>query len=561
MHNTDDNNRSKRSFNSKVKYSSMPYHRSPYYINDYPYGPAPYYYYPVASINEKPTPLMVIPTQPSSSSSAAATTVVDNHTGNSTTVSPQNLPPRLRQASTNENDSNLQQSSSQVSTSSAPQSTTTNNRRHRSILPRGSYNYYSPHPPPPLMATPPGVLYPYPPTVHQPGHIAYNIRTPDELELLAFQQQLMNLPPSVIWPPPGAYPHFPSYPMYGPSPYIYNNSSLINTNNSFLNPEAAEWVPTFTDTDTSSSDNQILIDDEINFPPLNNNRVEDNSSEQKIQLESSSEIPSTNNTDDNTTISPSKIDSAITNSSSSQDDNKHSSKLTTITYSTVILQTPDVTKSNKNLITNNKQQPSNHVRAQLPPRDRTTKQQIQSHASKDISSRRRQFPTNRNNFNKTRNILSTEIPKQQEPLIDDWIEVKSKKTKKFDRSLNDIQYENSSNISQKLVSDEQIHKTLSPPSSLSSIGDNTTATCTSEEDEDLNTISNNKLVMIVENKTTTTTDYNQVIIDDIHRRLDNGERLLIIIRGCPGKNFSFVLCRSHETEQLTKTTQIARNGF
>ncbi|CAF4019811.1 unnamed protein product, partial [Rotaria sp. Silwood1] len=28
-------------------------------------------------------------------------------------------------------------------------------------------------------------------------------------------------------------------------------------------------------------------------------------------------------------------------------------------------------------------------------------------------------------------------------------------------------------------------------------------------------------------------DYNQIIIDDIHKRLDNGERLLIIIRGCP----------------------------
>jgi hypothetical protein len=35
----------KKSFNSKGKYSSMSYHRSAYYINDHPYGLAPYYYY------------------------------------------------------------------------------------------------------------------------------------------------------------------------------------------------------------------------------------------------------------------------------------------------------------------------------------------------------------------------------------------------------------------------------------------------------------------------------------------------------------------------------------
>ncbi|CAF1427817.1 unnamed protein product [Adineta steineri] len=568
INNIEDDNRSKRSFNSKVKYPSVPYYRSPYYTNGYPYGPAPYYYYPMSPFNEKPTPLMVIPTQPPpppSSSSAATTTttttVTDNQTGNSTTVSPQNLPPRLRQASTSENDSNLQQStSSLVSTTSNSQPTTTNSRRHRSILPRGSCNYYAPHPPP-LMATPPGVLFPYPPTAHQPGHIAYNIRTPDELELLAFQQQIMNLPPSVIWPPPSAYAPYSPYSMYGPSPYMYNNSSTINSNSSLLNPDAAEWVPTCTDTDTSSSDNNILIDDEINFPPLNNHRVEENNSEAKTQTESSSEIISTNNTNDNTTITPSKIDSSIPNSTSSQDDNKNlllsSTKVPLVTYSTVILQTPDVNKSNKNLNTNNKyqqqqqQQPSN---VQLSAKDRTMKpQQQQQHPTqtrtfKDNSSRRRPFPSNRTNYNKTRNVPSAETPKQQEQLIDDWIEVKSKKTKKFDRSYNDIQYVNSSNTSQKLVSDEQIHKTLSPPSSsLSSVGDNTTTTTnTSDDDDDLNNVSNNNPVMIVENKivpTTISTDYNQVIIDDIHARLDNDEKLLIIMRGCPGSGKS-TLARS-----------------
>ena len=36
-------------------------------------------------------------------------------------------------------------------------------------------------------------------------------------------------------------------------------------------------------------------------------------------------------------------------------------------------------------------------------------------------------------------------------------------------------------------------------------------------------------------------DYNQLILDDIHARLDNNERLLIIMRGCPGKYHFFYL--------------------
>ncbi|CAF0846105.1 unnamed protein product [Rotaria sordida] len=560
VNNHEDDNRSKKLFNSKYKYSSMIYHRSPYYTNGHPYGPAPYYYYHVAPINEKPPPLMVIPTQPPSTATATATTTTttttDNQTSNSTTAPSQNLPPRLRQISINENDSNLQQSSSQVSTTTGSQPTT-NGRRHRSILPRGSCNYYSPHPPP-LMATPPGVLFPYPPTFHQSGHIAYNIRTPDELELLAFQQHVMNIPPPLVWPPPVTYPQYPPYSMYESSSYIYNNSSTMNSNNSSLNPEAAEWVPPSTDPDVSSSDNHILIDDEINFPPLNNNRIEENNSDQHNQVDSSPEIDSINNIEDKTTIPPSKIDTTITNSSSSQDDNKNlsssSSKSTIISYSNVILQTLDMNKSNK---TNNqnqrRQQPSiNNIQVQLPPRDRTIKQQkSQIPIPKDNSSRRRQPTSNRNNFNGIRHSISTETPKQtqqqqQQQLADDWIEVKSKKTKKFDRSISDIQYENSTIISQKSLSDQQITKTLSPPSSLSSTSDNTVGTCTSEEEDDkddVNNISDNKLVMIVENKTiptttTTTEDYNQIIIDDIHRRLDNGERLLIIMRGCPGSGKS-----------------------
>jgi hypothetical protein len=496
-----------------------------------------------------------------SSSSSLSPTSRDNQTGNSTTVSPQNLPPRLRQTSTNENESNSQISSTSQPTPSTT-TTTTNGRRHRSILPRGSNNYYSSHPPPPLMATPPGVLYTYPPAVHQPGHIAYNIRPPDELELLAFQQQIMNLPPApILWPPsmPTAlsshvHPHFPAYSMNGlpPSAYIFNNSTTIQSENSFLNPEAAEWIPSRNDND-SSSDNQILIDDEINFPPLNsttyNNtqtttvtiNAKDSIEENAEQVDNSSElILTTNNTNDNPPISTdnsnissqSNLKIESTNiSSSSQDDNNNKVlssfpiKITPMTYSTIISQTSENNKLNKN---NNNEHRPQQLTNQLPPRNRTTKQQQQTQiASSNLNSRRHQ-PFN-NNRNITRNFLSSEtnsLPKQQpaSPISDDWIEVKSKKTKKFDRNIND-------NFSEKLILDEQIHKSLSPPLSLTSTGDNTTTTFTSEDDFDEK--DNNDLVIIMNNDLSN--DYNRIIVDDIHRRLNNKERLLIIMRGCPGK--------------------------
>lgn len=580
INNIEDDHRSKRSLYSKFRYSSMPHHRSPYYMTGYPYGSTPYYYYQPAPSNEKPPPLMIIPTQPpstttsSSSIATAATTTTtttasssDNQTSNSTAASSQNLPPRLRQASTNDNDSGVQPttttSSSKVLSGSTSQPTT-NGRRQRSILPRGSCNYYSPHPPPPLMATPPGVLFPYPPTFHQPGHIAYNIRTPDELELLAFQQHVMGIPP-LLWPPSAAYPNYPPYAMGEPSSYMYNSSATMNSNNSSLNPDAAEWVPPITVSDGSSDDNNILIDDEINFPPLNNNtnnnnnRTDDNNAEQQNQTDSSPEIEANNNNnnDDKITILPSKTDTSNVNSSSSQGDSKtlSSSKTTTISYSNAILQTLDTNKPNKTLNINNQnqrrqQQSTNNTNAPLPPRDRTAKQQKpQVFVSKNNFSRRPPVSSNRNNLNGVRSSLTAETSKQQQ-IMDDWIEVKSKKTKKFDRSITDMHYENSPNLPQKSLSDQQIAKTLSPPSSLSSASDNATGTCTSEEDDEkdyLNNIPNNKHDINTENisittTTTTTTDYNQVIIDDIHRRLRNGQRLLLILRGCPGKYF-YIFCK------------------
>ncbi|CAF3818823.1 unnamed protein product, partial [Rotaria magnacalcarata] len=234
---------SRKSYYSKPRYSSMSYHRSPYYMNCHSYESPPpsyYYYQPLPpSLIEKPTPLMFVSTLPSPSSSSSSR---DNQSGNSAAISPQNLPPRLRQTSTAENESNLQvpsttsttsQSTSTLSsTSTTTTATTTNGRRHRSILPRGNSHYHPSHLPPPLMATPPGVLYTYPPAVHHPGHIAYNIRPPDEFEILAFQQQMMNIAPNpLLWShlqtPMSSYghPYFPAYAMDGSlSGYMLNNT-------------------------------------------------------------------------------------------------------------------------------------------------------------------------------------------------------------------------------------------------------------------------------------------------------------------------------------------------
>ena len=532
---TDDEQRPKRSLHPRVKYSSTAYHRAPYYPNAHPYGPVPYYYYPhpMAPVHEKPTPLMFI--------STPGTSVAENPPP----VSPQNLPPRLRQPSTSDNEQNSQQLP--AAAAGTQPASATNGRRQRSFLHRATSHYYSPHPPP-LMATPPGVVFSYPSAVHQPGHIAYNIRTPDELELFALQQRFMNGPPSgapLLWPPPpSAYPPFPSYLPYDSSPYLFNNSAMVDSNSSSLNPEAEEWVP-------GQGDPPILIDDEINFPPLNNNRPDEHHAEQKKDVEPAPNVDATNHTDTKTTAAASpapKSESNTSNPSVNHDDNKAipapSSRSTPVTYSTVILQASDAPKPTKTEQTAHQYQ----RRSQQPPvlpKDRPTKQQSQRTtnppAKESSASRRRPPPTsNRNHTAGSRNLPVVEPAKLSSPPVDDWIEVKSKKTKKFDRTSIDPHYDDSSS---KFTSEEPIQKILSPPlstSSLSSTAENTTATCTSEDDDEKDDLPNahdSGLMMIVENPSAgADRDYNQEIIDDIRRRLDLGERLLIILRGCPGED-------------------------
>lgn len=555
--NHEDENHSKKYSNSKVKYSSMSYHQPPYYIHDPLYGTMSYYYpHPHHHLTaDKPTPLMFA--SPKSSSSVSSR---DNQTGNSTSVSPQNLPPRLRQASTTENDSNSQlpATTSSSSSSTAPPTTTTTTttttngggsvRRHqRSIVTRGANTYFGPHPPP-LMATPPGVLFTYPPAVHQPGQIAYNIRPPDEFELLTLQQHMMNLPGTpILWSPQHAHPFFPPYPMDElPPAYLYENSGVPPSASSFLNPEAAEWVP-LPQEDQLSSLNEISIDDEISFPPLTSSKpstqtvtnTKDSTEEPSEHIEKSSETTTTaNNSNDHPTISPDTSNVAsehtittesATVSSSSQDDTNESSinKPPPMTYSTIISQTSQNNQSNKANTSSNRP-PSQQQ--QQPPRDRTNKQRSTPVApSSNFNSRRRQ-PLNDTPRNNTRNLLVSENNSNAKPqlsseVVDDWIEVKSKKTKKFDRVIND-------HSSDKSIPDEPIPKSLSPPLSLTSTGDNTTTTTFTSED-DFDEKDNGELVILMNNETAN--DYNQTILNDTHKRLKNKERLLILMRGCPGK--------------------------
>ena len=566
---------SKKYSNSKMKYPSIPSHQRAVYYNNHNsdpiYGAMPYYYYPQAASLEKPTPLMFISTEPPAgapaqmSSSSSSSSSRDNPPGNSTSVSPQNLPPRLRQASSVENESTAPAVPSQVASPPAPVS----GRRNRSILPPAYANFYSQHPPPPLMATPPGVLYSYPPIVHPAGPIAYNIRSADELEYLAYQQQCMGLPPPVLWSPASqaslssnGLPAFAPYPMAGiPASYVFNNPALVQTSSSALNPEACEWVPSFSDPEAEATETQILLDDEINFPPLNSaaasnppaatvtvkDHLEDNAEPSDSPVEIP--LPKDQVTDSSPvdvtpvlSVSNSKVEATVT-AISSQDDTSPSkpalpappSKATPITYSTVILQTSDNSKPNKS--TNppqqsQRRQPSTNPQInQGPSRDRPIKasqppQQRSSVSSQNANTRRR--PPVKNNGNPSRMVSSSEtnsLAKQPTSAVtDEWIEVKSKKTKKFDRITNDM-------TSEKSLADEPVHPSASPISSLSSAGENTTTPLTSEDDFDEK---DHRPVPVIMD-TDAPADYNQTIIDDVRRRLKQNERLLIIMRGCPGK--------------------------
>ena len=553
----------------------MAYPRTAYPSNGYSYGPAPYYYYATSTSAEKPAPLMFmhsqqgLPTVSSQVSSASSPSSRDIQTGNSSLAAPPNLPPRLRQTSSTENESTSQTPTAQTS----GQPPATNGRRHRSILPRGMSDYYSPFPPPPLMATPPGVLYPYAPAVHQPIPIAYNIRPPDDMELLAFQQQFMGMPPPpLVWSSSQAplsssgHPQFASYIMGEmPPPYLFNNSPVIDSASSYLNPEAAEWVPSQTDDD--SSDNNIILDDEINFPPLNGTnaavppapmptmiakeRPEDTVEPAATPIDPSATKTNmdtaliTDTTDTSASASNLKTEPTSTlpssSSSSSQDDNStHDktkpasvTKVASASYSNIILQTAENHKAVKNPPANSqaprRPQATNQLPNQAISNDRIKKQQrppVSASSFHNSDARRRQ-PVSTTNQALSRSSQSSEVnglPKQStQPSTDDWIEVKSKKTKKFDRNINDVPPE-------KFTPDEHVQKSASPPLSFTSTGDNVTTPFTSEDDFDDK--ESTEISVIIDKADSH--DYSQVIIDDIHRRLDNDERLMIMMRGCPG---------------------------
>ena len=202
-----------------------------------------------------------------------------------------------------------------------------------------------------------------------------------------------------------------------------------------------------------------------------------------------------------------------------------------MTYSTIISQTSQSNRANTP--SNRPQQASiNDSHNQLPPRDRTNKSRASMLPSSSSSFRsRRQQPVNDTSRNHTRNLLTSELNssslKSSTPseLTDDWIEVKSKKTKKFDRGIND-------HSSEKMTFDEPIPKSLSPPLSLTSTGDNTTTTTFTSED-DFDEKDNGELGILIDNEPAN--DYNQTILNDVRKRMKNNEKLLILMRGLPGK--------------------------
>jgi len=626
----DDENRTKKSFESKTKFNSSSY-RPAYYGNGLQYGPMQYYYYPQSNSVEKPTPLMFIHTpsplggqaQTSAhiSSSVSTSSSRENQTGNSTTTttsnSPPNLPPRLRQTSTTENENhsnaitgaiiNGTTTNTTSTTHSSTSHPTTNGRRNRSIFPRGYPSFYAQHPPPPLMATPPGVLYPYPPVVHPTGPIAYNIRSTEDLEYFAYQQQFVPLPPApLLWTPasqtgvpPTVSTPYPGYPMADLSGgYIYTNSTMIPPTITSLNPEAAEWIPTFLENNGESYETPIQLDDEISFPPLNssaaathapvpstvNNNAKDNRNEETnesilVSSTTTTEIPVENSVpkndeEESTTVSDEQLSTSnvpsenkvenVTVSTSSQEQTTNSSltkptvvttpmKTTPMPYSTVISQATDNQKSTK---TNHqsgqtssaarraqpvKERPSKTVqpaRGNLPPATAVVAAPTPAPVPQTNNNQRRQ-PV-KTNTNGSRNVPSPQfnapVKQQQQqtqpppspPVSDEWIEVKSKKTKKFDRFTNE-------NSSEKISVEEPVHQTISPPSSLSSTGENTTTPFSSEDDFDEK--DQPEIVVMIDNNNVTN-DYNQLIIDDVHRKLDRHDRLVIIMRGCPGSGKS-----------------------
>lgn len=524
----DDERRTKKNAHSRVKYSMGHPHRSSYYSSGSHYAGFPYYYYPpMVPFHEKPPPLMFIPTP--------ITTATDTSNTSTAISSTQNLPPRLRQGSATENEPTTQSTTSpQANTTNQNQNSTTNQRRHRNLLGKTNYHYCPQHLPPPLMATPPGVVFTYP-----PGHIAYNIRSADDADFYPYQQPFTNVPtngPPLVWSTISPYhPAYPAYSAYGASTYPYTMMTTVDSNGSLLNPNAAEWRPSTTYTDDSTAETNILIDDEINFPPLQNAKPDESSNEQDIQPPPTKDVEATH-------ISSANVSSVEENKSSTIP------KSMPISYSTVISQTADTNKASK-IETNTT---TSQIRKQISSVANSTTQNVQTNTKERTGKmRQRNSQTStKETTNGRRNGLSATSRSQQASskdansidttklqtttttvISDDWIEVKSKKTKKYDRPMNGTFVEDIPMEEKTVISTEEIH---SPVSSVESTVDNTTISSNSEDDEDSLNRNDSGVGMTVDNNQNKQ-NFNRTVIDDIHHRLGRKERLLIILRGCPGQ--------------------------
>ncbi|CAF0919127.1 unnamed protein product [Didymodactylos carnosus] len=568
-----------------LKSSKLPsklYQRLSSYSNHYqpqlPQQQYPYFYYqspplPTTPMDirfsreQHPPPLPLMFITPSSRSPDSATTL------------PTNLPPRLRQTSYNEDENgNRPEQQQQIN----------GGRPRRNVLPR--FISFSPHPPQPLMtATPPaGLLFPFHPAFHpnQPlTHIAYNISSPPINALRSYGSD--------------------DYLQYHMQPSLPASLLLQSNSISLLNPDAPEWIPASSMEDLNElSENttpDITVDQE-NFPELKSTNelvrtdLVNQKNYQTIDEESSTisdhekEILITSNTSPVDQLLPSTSSSSSQESTSlvkhvntnqnSQLQN-HIKSSRTISYSNIIAaqtsqsnqQQPRKSTFNKTKVNNNSN--NNNYRRQpqhfaLPPRDRQ---------------QQRFGPSNPNNKNKndsSRRLINN-IKHEKENVVqnlpDDWIEVRSKSKKKFDRTgsttediwkMDDDQSKQrstpakTSDISKSspptqtkqeesplLVSTQQNNTVMITKTSIKSsdeeksVSPSRSPNTTSEDEQE-----QNEIEIVVENgekeeseqeeinEDTTIIDYDRQTIQNVKRMLENGDKLFILMRGCPGSGKS-----------------------
>ncbi|CAF1049600.1 unnamed protein product [Didymodactylos carnosus] len=552
-----------------------------YYQTHFQQQQHPYFYYqspplPTASLDinlrrqssreqlPPPPPLMFIsPTSRSTDSSTAL---------------PTNLPPRLRQTSYNEDENNIR---------AEQQQQTAVGRQRRSILTR--LINFLPHPPQPLMSAPPppGLLFPFHPVFHPsqpPTHIAYNISSPP-----------INGSTRAFGPE--------DYLQYQPQPLT---SSLLPQFNSasLLNPDAPEWVPSLPTANLNELPTNTTTDIAVNqetFPELKSTVEQlqtDTGNEKNNQTDNETRTTTDHEKGLTTMISTSPVNLPLPSASSSssqesttlvkvvnknldsQSEN-HIKSSFTISYSDIIAaqtsqdnqqhptrqSTFNKTKMNNN--NNNYRRQPQHLA--LPPRDRQRQWFGSANPSNNNNNNNTRHQSNTTSLNNKKNEKENGVQVQHPP--NDWIEVRSKNKKKFDRTgsgiedfwkMDNEQPQQLSLRTETVDTFQLISSTEKEPSALLSAELNNivvvskTSTKLSDEEKSVSHCSSSNITSedeqeqleVVKNgekeenkqedisEEMTVIDYDRQTIQNVKKMLENGGKLLIIMRGCPGSGKS-----------------------